>query len=124
MRYRYITNGSCTPDSPISSFRLASHVEMSRLTLYAGRVFYRIEIPNDMRLTKYACDNYSTTEDSRLIRDLNPVRIIVAWNGKWKHLEISSHEDAEKAYLEEHKKWVQSLHEYGDKAYKPNYPKN
>ena len=112
MRYRYITNHSCTPDSPVSSFRLASHVEMSRLTLYAGRVFYRIEIPSNMRLTKYSCDNYSTTEDCRLVRELNPVRIIVTWNGRWRHL--SSDEDAEAAYRQEHEKWTQSLIKLGE----------
>lgn len=117
MRYRYITNGSCTPDSPVSSFRLASHVEISRLTLYAGRVFYRIEVPTDMQLTKYSCDNYSTTDDQRKIRDLNPVRIIVTWNGRWRKLR--DEEDAQAAYQEEHKRWTQSLNDLGPKAYHP-----
>lgn len=107
MRYRYITNSSCTPDSPISSFRLASHVEMSRLTLYAGRVFYRVEIPADMKLEKYSCDNYSTTDDPRKIKDLNPVRIIVTWRGKWRHLRCEA--NAEKEYQKEHARWVRSL---------------
>lgn len=117
MRYRYITNSSCTPDSPISNFRLASHVEISRLTLYAGRVFYRVEIPADMKLEKYSCDNYSTTDDSRKIRDLNYVRIIVTWNGHWKHL--SPEEDAKAAYRKEHERWTKSLMELGPKAYHP-----
>ena len=117
MRYRYITNHSCTPDSPVSSFRLASHVEMSRLTLYAGRVFYRIEIPADMKLEKYSCDNYSTTNDSRKIRDLNYVRIVVTWNGRWRHM--SPGEDAEVTYRKEHQKWTQSLTELGEMAYRP-----
>lgn len=116
MRYRYITNSSCTPDSPISNFRLASHVEMSHLTLYAGRVFYRIEIPNDMQLTKYSCDNYSTTGDLRKIKDLNPVRIIVTWNGRWRKLR---EEDTQAAYREEHRRWTQSLIDLGPKAYHP-----
>lgn len=117
MRYRYITNGSCTPDSLVSSFRLASHVEMSRLTLYAGRVFYRIEIPADMKLTKYSCDNYSTTDDPRMISELNPVRIIVTWNGRWRKLR--EEEDALAAYQEEHKRWTQSLNALGPMAYHP-----
>lgn len=116
-RYRYITNGSCELNARISSFRLASHIEISRCTLYAGKTFWRVEIPEDMQLVKYSCDNYSTTDDQRLIRELSPVRIIISWNGKWRHLPLDC--DAETEWRREHEKWVKSLHELGEKAYRP-----
>lgn len=78
---------------------------------------WRVEIPEDMQLVKYSCDNYSTTDDQRLIRELSPVRIIISWNGKWRHLPLDC--DAETEWRREHEKWVKSLHELGEKAYRP-----
>ena len=42
----------------------------------------RIEVPNDIKLSKHRYDSYSTTEDRRLIKDLKPCAMVYR-NKKW-----------------------------------------
>lgn len=75
-RYRYIGCGQTKVEDCIRYYRLLSNRN------YMGGSCIRVEIPDDMKLEKYSCDSYSTTEDERLIKDLNPCAMIYR-NGKW-----------------------------------------
>jgi hypothetical protein len=68
-RYRYISNGGAKPSDPISNFRLIGGNQLKSLDCRFNDVI-RIEIPNDMVLDKYSCDNYSTTDDTRTLEEL------------------------------------------------------
>ena len=87
-RYRYITNGSCTPNESVSSYRL---IGGNNINHHLDAI--RIEIPDDMELEKWSCDSYSTTEDTRLIKDLNPC-VLVRVNMKMTYFD-----DLQKAWL-------------------------
>lgn len=63
-RYRYIRAGVVDFDDPVSSYRLVSHANMGDSNCY------RIRIPDDLALEKYACDCYSTTQDTRSMNEL------------------------------------------------------
>lgn len=86
-RYRYITCELVSPDDHINKFRL---IGPSNLT---GDDGIRIELPDDIKLEKWSCDPYSTTEDKRTIRELNPV-VMVRVNNKLVH-----HKELEKEWL-------------------------
>lgn len=88
-RYRYITNGLCTPNDSVSSYRLIGGNNVSH---HSSAI--RIEIPDDMELEKWSCDSYSTTEDARHIKDLNP-RVMIRVNMK-----MTCFDDLRKAWLE------------------------
>lgn len=60
MRYRYITCGTAMPNEPLSNFRLLAQSKMS-----TSDTAWRVILPDDVKLIKYACDEYSTTEDNR-----------------------------------------------------------
>lgn len=83
MRYRYI-KASCTPTDKICKFRLLSHRIINTLTHYPGDKIFRVYIPDDLKLEKYSCDIYATTEDTRTIEELGYDIIITMWNGKQK----------------------------------------
>lgn len=80
--YRYITNGTAVGSDPISHFRLIA----GRIIAdpYHGDTALRVRIPRDLKLTKYSCDPYSTTEDTRTLDELGYDFMI--WDktkGKW-----------------------------------------
>ena len=80
-RYRYVLNGCVLGEDKISDFRLIAGNNIS--PAYNGEVAIRVEIPNDLKLTKYSCDPYSTTDDERTINELG--YDVLIWNkGKWK----------------------------------------
>ena len=86
-RYRYIKAVDAGPGAKLSSFRLIGgrHVKAD----HHGEVVLRIELTDDVALEKYSCDNYSTTEDVRLIGDFEYV--ILKWDGiseRWKQLDV------------------------------------
>ena len=91
-RYRYIMSGKCSPDDQVSDFRL---IASNYLCTNRGDSLIRIEIPDDMELEKYRCDTYSTTSDTRLIRDLNPVVLTHVLRSNWVR-----HEKLTKYWLE------------------------
>lgn len=80
-RYRYITNGSVKPSDKICDYRL---IGGNQLKQSDGRnaTVVRVRIPDDMKLTKYSCDNYSTTEDTRTLEELG-CDYMVRINGKY-----------------------------------------
>ena len=78
MKYRYITTGLASPDDRLSDFSLISGREMGGFS-----DFIRIEVPDDIKLEKWSCDPYSTTDSDTLLKDLNP-KVAVRFNGKIK----------------------------------------
>ena len=89
-KYRYISCGIAKSTDKISDFRLISGSQL----FPQERVVLRVIIPDDLKLSKYSCDSYSTTEDSRTLEELG-CDIMVKVNGKWivknnlKHLSIN-----------------------------------
>lgn len=92
MRYRYIFSGGVRANDIISDYRLLDKQKMKRES-----DVIRIEIPDDAKLEKWDCDEYSTwsKENNRNyeLKELNP-KICVKINGKWNVLE-----DATKDWL-------------------------
>ena len=88
-QYRYITCGLVSPDDPIGNFRL-----IGPSNLPPGDDGIRIELPDDIKLEKESCDSYSTTDDKRLIRELNPA-VMVRINNK-----LVRHKELEKEWLD------------------------
>lgn len=82
-RYRYILNGIALGEDKICDFRLiaGNNIKPS----YNGKVVLRVNIPNDLELTKCKCDPYSTTEDSRTLVELGyDILIWYKKEKKWK----------------------------------------
>ena len=92
MRYRYIFSGGVKANDIISNYRLLDKQKMQ-----GQSDVIRIEIPDDAKLEKWDCDEYSTwdreNEQDYELKDLNP-QICVKINGKWNVLE-----DATKDWL-------------------------
>lgn len=65
-KYRYIGCGICPPDSAVNNYRLCGNTE------YLGPHCIRIMV-DDIKLEKWSCDPYSTTRDTRLIKEFNPI---------------------------------------------------
>ncbi|MFQ1027656.1 hypothetical protein JDW21_19205 [Bacillus subtilis] len=81
-RYRYILNGCVLGEDKISDYRLiaGNNIKPS----YNGEVAIRVNIPDDLELTKYSRDPYSTTHDKRTIDELG--YDVLIWNegkSKW-----------------------------------------
>lgn len=77
-RYRYITCGLILEKDKISDFRLlaANNVKPN----YHNFSAIKVEIPEDMKLSKWSCDSYSTTNDQRTLGELS--YDVVLWNKK------------------------------------------
>lgn len=67
-RYRYITSGLVDVSKPLSSYRLVGGVNLNPIGHFDTVI--RVRIPDDIKLEKYSCDNYSTTSDKRTIKEL------------------------------------------------------
>ena len=78
MKYRYISTGLASPDDRLSDFSLISGREMGGFS-----DFIRIEVPDDIKLERWNCDLYSTTDSDVLLGDLNP-KVAARFNGKIK----------------------------------------
>lgn len=81
-RYRYILNGCTLGGDKICDYRLiaGNNIKPS----YDGYIALRVNIPEDLKLTKYSCDPYSTTDDERTLDELG--YDVMIWNlkkGKW-----------------------------------------
>ena len=87
-RYRYITNGCALGSDSICRFRLIASNSIN--PEFSGSIVLRVVIPTDLKLEKYNCDSYSTTDDKRTLDALG--YDILSWNaskGKWiKHNEF------------------------------------
>lgn len=77
-RYRYITCGIAVETDSVANFRLIA----SKYIKTNSNVI-RIEIPDNMKLSKLSCDCYSTTEDHRTLADLSATPMIKV-NGRWR----------------------------------------
>ncbi|MGD1416467.1 hypothetical protein [Bacillus stercoris] len=81
-RYRYISNGCVLGKDKICSYRLIAKNNIK--ASYNGAIAIRVNIPEDLELTKYSCDPYSTTDDERTIDELG--YDVLIWNegkSKW-----------------------------------------
>ena len=89
-KYRYIGCGIAKSTDKISDFRLIGGSQL----FPENRVVLRVVIPDDLKLSKYSCDNYSTTEDPRTLEELG-CDVMIRINGRWiiknnlKHLSIN-----------------------------------
>lgn len=77
-RYRYITSGIVKATDKVSNYRLIGINQV-----YGMSDFIRIEIPDDLKLEKWSCDCYSTTEDDRTVAEFNPT-VMIRVNGEVK----------------------------------------
>ena len=75
-KYRYILAGYVRPSDPISAFRLIGASNLGH-TDSAIRI-----VVDDVKLTKYSCDCYSTTNDTRTLAELG-YDCMVRINWKW-----------------------------------------
>lgn len=75
-RYRYILSGGIKPEDPVNWYRLIAN------RAYAAFSCIRICV-DDIELSKYVCDSYSTTKDTRSIVDID-YDIFVHMSGKWR----------------------------------------
>lgn len=100
-KYRYISCGIAKSTDKISDFRLIGGSQL----FPEERVVLRVIIPDDLKLSKYSCDSYSTTEDPRTLEELG-CDVMIRVNGKWivknnlKHLSINEIYD-----LKRREKW-------------------
>ncbi len=77
-KYRYISCGIAKSTDKISDFRLIGGSQL----FPEERVVLRVVIPDDLKLSKYSCDNYSTTEDPRTLEELG-CDVMIRINGRW-----------------------------------------
>jgi len=77
-RYRYILCGVVNAMDPISDYRLIGANEINE---HSSAI--RVNIPYDVKLSKYRCDCYSTTSDTRTLETLG-YDVLVNFNGIWK----------------------------------------
>lgn len=89
-KYRYILNGCVLGINKICDYRLiaGNNIKPS----YNDQSAIRVNIPDDLKLEKWSCDSYSTTEDKRTIEELG--YDIIIWNAnkkRWiKHNEFKT----------------------------------
>jgi hypothetical protein len=91
-----------SPDEPISNFKLISPNDMT-----PGADGIRIEIPDDIELEKLSCDPYSTTNDERPIKELNPAIMIRINNNLVRHKELEKEWLDGKVQPHEFSYWVE-----------------
>lgn len=77
--YRYITNGTALPGDPICNFRLITMKELNASKSKCTAV--RVDVTG-VKLTKYSCDNYATTEDTHTL-EYHEYMPIIKINGGW-----------------------------------------
>ena len=83
-KYRYILTGIVKGTDKISDFRLVSANNVK--PYYHGSSALKVSIPSDLELTKYSCDSYSTTTDSRTLDELG--YDVLIWNNVDKKWEV------------------------------------
>lgn len=86
MRYRYIACGTAKATDPLCDFRLLAQSKVRTMD-----AVWRVILPEDLRLSKYSCDEYSTTNDTHPLSDFQAVPL-VRINGKWRIMpELTDH---------------------------------
>lgn len=86
VRYRYITCGIAKISDRICDFRLITRQVFNTLSVYPMRTYYRVKIPDDMKLNKDWCDEYYTTDDTRTLEELGCELFLV--DGNLKHVKL------------------------------------
>lgn len=72
-RYRYILCGVVRPEDKLSEFRLVAANKIPD----TEHTVIRVTIPENVKLTKWNCDAYSTAEDTDVrIKDCGPVPMV------------------------------------------------
>lgn len=82
LRYRYVLSGLVSGKDEISNFRLIAGNVIK--PSYDGYSALRVRIPEDLVLSKYSSDSYSTTDDKRTLDELG--YDVMIWNknkNKW-----------------------------------------
>lgn len=67
-RYRYILCGTVLGGDKIGGYRLIAGNNIK--PEFDMELAIRVRIPDDLELTKYSCDPYSTTDDKRTLEEL------------------------------------------------------
>lgn len=81
-KYRYVLSGLALGENKISDFRLIAGNMIK--PSYNGQSALRINIPEDLVLSKWISDSYSTTDDERTLNELG--YDVLIWDGnkkKW-----------------------------------------
>lgn len=81
--YRYLLVGKADIDKPISDFQLISQNHFPSDTENPIVAAIRFLVPDDMKMTQKKGMYYSTTQDTRTLRELN-AHLVVKINGRWK----------------------------------------
>lgn len=82
-QYRYILTGYADFDSPICNYKMVSQNHFPDDTNNPITQAIRFLLPDNLKLKKVKGAFYSTTKDSRSLRDIN-AKIVVKMNGRWK----------------------------------------
>jgi len=88
-KYRYVLSGGVKLTDPVNHYRLVAGNNIK--PSYWGVTAIRINVEG-MELEKWSCDSYSTTDDKRLLQELEPVHMI--WTGTyWKQYSEEKHDE-------------------------------
>ena len=85
MRYRYILCGNVSPKDKLSDFRLIAANKIGQSIRTCDGV--RVKITDDIELTKYDCDEYSTTDCEKTLSELG-CDVVAKIGGRWKVLDV------------------------------------
>lgn len=77
MKHRYILCGVVWENTEICNYRLISK------PTYSLGSFVRVNIPNDLSLSHYTGDGYSTTDDKRTVHELG-CDCYILFKGCWR----------------------------------------
>lgn len=128
-KYRYIMSIMDDMREPISRFCLLSG-RVVRTDDIRSCTVTRVEIPEDMKLTKHACDMYSIADSDVPVADLNPTPMAYV-DGRWRRmpglagipgsewhqalLDMGIHGTVNKGYLTK-PRWQEHVKELQEKA--------
>jgi len=97
-KYRYVLSGGVKLTDPVNHYRLVAGNNIK--PSYWGATAIRINAEG-MELEKWSCDSYSTTEDKRLLQELEPAHMI--WTGTyWKQYSEEKHDELFNNILRKH----------------------
>jgi len=98
--YRYILSAD-TIDTLVRNCQLLAGNAVGTLAIPNA---FRISIPVDMTLQKWTFDLYSTTEDSRSLRELGAIPMVKI-KGRWRHMPVLAEIPLDK--------WTEKMEELG-----------
>jgi len=108
-RYRYVLTGGVTLNDTVSDFRLIAATNLK--PSYWGDSAVRIEV-DEIELTKWQSDSYSTTRSNKTLRELNGMHIMYFGDKKkWMKVEPEQIEALVEEQLNKHRLYVHDHHE-------------